>query len=425
MARRSSQTARNPIWRFLAAGISLLVATATGAVTGAWVAVTTPEGPPPAPSDATARPRQGWPGLTAPMHILVLGIDYNGYGRHLSADGGRTRTDTLLLVRIDPRDRRVSALSIPRDTRVELPGYGIDKINAANVYGGADLVKETVTGFLGVPVDRYVKLDLKGAEKLIDLIGGVDLDVERAFHYDDWAGRLHVHLKPGYQHLGPKEAVAYARFRHDNQGDLGRVTRQQRLLQAVAAKLFQPGNLLRLPQLLGVARDHIETDLTPADLTHLVATVPDLWRQEMRWATVPGHYSLWRGVSYWEADVAGTGTLVARLFSRAPLAADDSCRVLVLDAQKRPAVVQQVAAALEAQGFAIAGIRQVSARHYPTTMLIDRRADEQPARWQQLQTLIRPEQTRLGDPIGDEAFEGDYVVILGPRFQTPTEADNP
>ncbi|MBC7543253.1 MAG: LCP family protein, partial [Candidatus Sericytochromatia bacterium] len=309
--------------------MSLLMAASTGAFAGAWIGVATPapEVMQTTSSDRTVRPNtapanQLWPKLDGGMTIVLLGIDYNGSGRGLTTDGDRTRTDTIILVRIDPHTRRISALSVPRDTRMELPGIGIDKVNAANVYGGLPLVKQTLTQFLGVPIDRYVRINLAGAEQLMEAIGGVDLDVGRAFHYDDWAGKLHVHLQPGPQHLKPKDAIAYARFRHDNQGDLGRVARQQRMMHAVANKLFHPSALLRLPQLVGIAREHVATDLTAWELTRLVGTAPELWRHDVRWGTVPGTYTMWQGVSYWEPNLPGTGTIVAKLFTSVPGAMD-------------------------------------------------------------------------------------------------------
>jgi hypothetical protein len=240
--------------------------------------------------------------------------------------------------------------------------------------------------------------------------------VEREFHYDDWAGRLHVHLRPGYQHLKPKDAIAYARFRHDNHGDLGRVGRQQRLLNAVATKLFQPANLLQLPKFASIARQHIDTDLSAWELTRLVGTAPELWQQDVRWGTVPGSYILWKGVSYWEPDPNQTGVLVTKMFTTPPLASNGTSKVLVLDATRQAHASSDVVAGLMRQGFDVLGVRKVSPRSYPMTQVIDLRSDSQPEQMAALRQMIRPEQTRVGDPGLDEPLSGDYVVVLGPRY---------
>jgi LCP family protein required for cell wall assembly len=405
------------------AAFGVLMSTAAGALSGAWIGVSGPPAVlPAAASDAVAEPpRQVWPKLREPLNVLLLGIDYNGAGRHRTTDGDRTRTDTIILVRVDPETRRISALSVPRDTRLELPGYGVDKANAANVYGGVPLVKETLGRFLGVPVHRHIRVNLAAAEEVMAAIGGVDLDVEREFHYDDWAGKLHVHLRPGPQHLTAKDAIAYARFRHDNQGDLGRVARQQRLLHAVADKLFQPQNLLRLPQLAGITRSHLDTDLSAWEITQLVGSAPELWHQDVRWGTVPGSYILWKGISYWEPDVKQTAVLVSKLFSTAPPAPDGTSRVLVLDAAREANASSDVVAGLMRQGFDVLGVRKVSPKAYPMTQVIDLRTDSQPEQMDALRQLVRPEQTRVGDPGLDEALSGDYVVILGPRYRNTVQ----
>jgi LCP family protein required for cell wall assembly len=411
------------------AGVSILTATAVGALAGAWIAVSGPAPVLPASaSDAGGldAPREVWPKLDQPLNVVLLGIDYNGAGRGLTTDGDRTRTDTIILVRLDPQHRRISALSIPRDTRMELPGFGTDKVNAANVYGGIPLVKQTLSQFLGVPIDRHVRVNLAAAEEVMEAIGGVDLDVEREFHYDDWSGKLHVHLQPGFQHLKPKDAIAYARFRHDNQGDLGRVARQQRMLHAVADKLFQPANLLQLPKLASIARQHIDTDLSAWELTRLVGSAPELWHRDVRWGTVPGSYILYRGVSYWEPDKRATDVVVAKMFSTPPAAPNGTSKVLVLDASPREAnASSDVVAGLMRQGFDVLGVRRVSPKAYPMTQVIDLRSDSQPEQLDTLKRLIQPEQTRIGDPGLEEPLSGDYVVVIGPRYRASPPPGQP
>ncbi|AFY73342.1 transcriptional attenuator, LytR family [Synechococcus sp. PCC 7502] len=193
--------------------------------------------------------------LTQPYQVLIMGID--------GADGFNSRSDTMLLVRFDNSDRRTNILSIPRDTRVRIPNYGYAKINAANVYGGAKLAISTVQQKLnGVKIDRYIRVDSSGLDEVIDAIGGVDIDVPKSMKYEDKTQKLTIDLQPGLQTLNGKQAEGFIRFRHDELGDIGRIKRQQMLLQALKAKMANPLTLIRLPELISVIQKHTDTNLS-------------------------------------------------------------------------------------------------------------------------------------------------------------------
>jgi LCP family protein required for cell wall assembly len=360
--------------------------------------------------------------MARPLTVLILGIDHNGAGQSLTTSGDRTRTDTMLLVRIDPGARRLSVLSIPRDTRVRIPGHGNDKINAANVFGGLPLVRETIQEFLGMPVDRVVRVNLAAAEAILTAIGGVEMDVERAFDYDDHAGRLHVHLQPGRQTLSPRDAVAYARFRKDGQGDIGRIARQQRLLHAVTDQLCRPANLLRLPTLVDIVRRHVESDVTAGEWAQLLVTVPAVWGQDVRWGTLPGRAAVVHGGWYWLPDPQQNEVLLAKLFGEDT---GDQARehpsVVVIDAQPDPSVAAAVTADLEGLGFTVRQAQKGRPDQYPSTQVIDQSQEGHSAHLQQLRSLIRPEQTRMA-PADPQQRSSDYVVVLGPHYQRPAPA---
>ncbi len=193
--------------------------------------------------------------LTQPYQILVMGID--------GATGFNSRSDTMLLVRVDNSDRRINILSIPRDTRVAIDNYGYDKINAANVYGGAKLAISTVQHKLnGVQIDRYVRLDSSGLDEIIDAIGGVEVNVSKAMRYEDKTQKLSIDLQPGLQTLNGKQAEGFIRFRHDELGDIGRIKRQQIMLQALKAKITNPLILMSLPQIIPTMQKHTDTNLS-------------------------------------------------------------------------------------------------------------------------------------------------------------------
>jgi len=148
-------------------------------------------------------------------------------------------------------DGQVRLLSIPRDTWVNVPGWGYGKINSANRRGGPDTLVQAVQQLTGLHVDAHALLSLNALRDLTDAAGGVNLTVPEDMRYDDTAGRLHINLKAGPQHLNGQQAEGFLRFRHDALGDIGRVSRQQMFLGALAARLRSPLNAWRLPAVVG------------------------------------------------------------------------------------------------------------------------------------------------------------------------------
>ena len=159
--------------------------------------------------------------------IMIMGVDER------VDDVGRS--DTLMLATVDPKKKSASLLSIPRDTRVHVPGYGYDKINVAYSLGGHNLTQDTVEEFLDTPVDHYVLIKVPAFKRIIDAIGGVDIDMEKRMEYvDEWDddGGLVIDLYPGPQHMDGATAITYVRYR-DEEGDIGRIERQQKFMKAV------------------------------------------------------------------------------------------------------------------------------------------------------------------------------------------------
>ncbi len=199
------------------------------------------------------------------MNILCLGID--------SVEGTH-RTDTILVVGIDPHDRRVTVLSVPRDTRALINGTA-HKINEMYARHGELALRGMIEELLDITIDRYVMVDFAGFTNTIDLLGGIDLLIEQSMHYDDNWGNVHIHFNPGQTHLNGKKALEYVRFRADAAADLGRIKRQQRFISAVLEKLKSPSIVVRLPQLIQEAYGHISTDLRIAEMLDLALALKD------------------------------------------------------------------------------------------------------------------------------------------------------
>ncbi|WP_071187523.1 LCP family protein [Trichormus sp. NMC-1] len=242
--------------------------------------------------------------LTRPVNILVMGMsvlppdvqnppsDSKGL-RYLpqinSFDG---LADVMLLIKFDPETKKIVMLSIPRDTRTEIEGYGVKKINAANVDGGPALTAKTASNLLGgVGIDRYVRINVLGVGKLIDALGGVSVYVPKDMKYQDDSQHLYINLKAGKQHLQGDQALQLLRFRHDELGDIGRIQRQQIVLRALIEQSLNPTTLTQLPQILNTVKEHIDTNLTVEELVALVGFGARTNRSNMQMLMLPGRFS--------------------------------------------------------------------------------------------------------------------------------------
>lgn len=208
------------------------------------------------------------------MNILVLGIDYNHDPKSIIYTDG-ARSDSMMVVSLADDGSLLNVVSIPRDLYVPLSAYdGSDRINAAYSYGGVKKAKEAVSYLMGIPIHHYVIVKVYGAKKVIDAIGGVDLEVEKDMDYDDNWGGLHVHLKKGKQHLNGDQTVGYARFRKDNtridmEGDVGRMRRQQQVIRGLVRTTKDPAIVTRFPAIARAVKDTLETDFSIDDMMAL------------------------------------------------------------------------------------------------------------------------------------------------------------
>jgi LCP family protein required for cell wall assembly len=229
--------------------------------------------------------------------VMVLGVD--------EERAGRTRSDTLLLARIQLRPtRQVKVVSLPRDTRVLIPGHGDHKLNAAFSLGGAELARSTVQAALGIPVDHVVVINSAGLARLVDALGGVTVTVPKAMDYDDNVQDLHIHLRPGPQKLNGEQAAGFVRFRSDRLGDLGRVARQQAFVTALAQQSLSLGVLGRTGAIRSALGQAVHTDLTFRQALALAYTLRGLARSDVQTVTLPGRPQYMHGVSYYVADLS-------------------------------------------------------------------------------------------------------------------------
>jgi len=230
--------------------------------------------------------------------IMIMGVDER------ADDVGRS--DTLMIATIDPKLDQAALLSIPRDTRVKIKGHGYDKINSAYAYGGEKLTQSTVEDFLGVNMDHYIIVNVKAFQRIIDAIGGVDIDVEKRMYYEDpWDddGGLLIDLRPGLQHMDGKTAVTYVRYR-DEEGDIGRIKRQQAFMQACMDKVTSPSIITKLPAVIAEVFESVKTDLSVRQLLEFAGSLQKAKNHGLKTEMVPGRPMYIEGISYWIPKVS-------------------------------------------------------------------------------------------------------------------------
>lgn len=242
-------------------------------------------------------------------NVLLLGMD---------ARKGETlaRTDTIMLASIDTEKNQLAVLSIPRDTRVEIPGHGWDKINGATLYGGPELAMRTVSDLLGVPVEDYVITNYDGFKEIIDALGGVTIDIEkRMYHYDPQDGGIYtIDLRPGVQRLDGEKALQYVRYRGYALGDIDRAEHQQKFLAALTREVLQAETVLKLPRLVTKLNDAIATNIKLTEMVKLANTARKMKEANIVTQTLPGTFLDYHGASYWSVDPSQARLAVARLF---------------------------------------------------------------------------------------------------------------
>jgi len=241
------------------------------------------------------------------LNVLLLGID---------ARQGETmaRSDSIILASYDPKSKQVALLSIPRDTRVNIPGHGFDKINSASVYGGPELSTKVVSSLLGVPIKYYVLTNFSGFKDIVDALGGVTLDVDQNMYHEDEEEDLGINLKKGVQRLDGEKALQYVRYRDYQFGDIDRTKYQQKFLMALAKEMLQPSTIPKLPKLVTEINKYVKTNMGVSEMIKMASALKDFENYNMVAQTLPGRPIETEGGSYWGVDPAEAKQMVARLF---------------------------------------------------------------------------------------------------------------
>ena len=299
-----------------------------------------------------------------PVNILLIGSDRRMDARDA---GDKGRSDTMLLVRLDPQARTISMLSVPRDLYVDIPGHGMERVNVAYTWGGPKLTVQMFEQLTGLKINHFVDVNFLGFVNIVDKLGGIYVDVDRRYYTPMGAGFMDINLQPGYQKLNGHQAIRFVRFRHDGGSDFNRMVRQQIFLHEVQrqAKRWSIG---QLPGLIKAFTKNSISDIklgTPFDggtntLFGLAKTLLGLNTSRVYQSHVEATpFMTQAGASVLQADPTQIASAVrdftdpkqAPVRHRADKIARGAFAVRVLNGSGSAGVADKVAASLKAEGY--------------------------------------------------------------------------
>jgi LCP family protein required for cell wall assembly len=298
----------------------------------------------PLPDDTSTSPP---PEKDEKINILLLGVD------SLNGDKKGVRTDTMMVLSMNPETNKASILSIPRDTRVKIRGRkGYDKINAAHAYGGVDLSLKAVKDLLGIPIHHYIKLDYQAVYKTVDDVGGVEVYVPMNMkYYDPYATPpLRINLKKGRQVLDGDKAMQFLRFRkgYANQ-DLGRIDAQQQFMEALAKKVLSASSVFRIKDYIDTFNMYVDTDMSVSEMGSLALKASKIDIDSIEKQTVPGVPMTINGIAYYKPNVEEINKLVQKLYYNGE--EKDNTKIAVLNGSGKSGVASSVSEKLTDKGF--------------------------------------------------------------------------
>lgn len=344
------------------------------------------------------------------QNILLLGIDSNGQGTDLWEG---TRSDTIMVVNIDPKSHTIKAISIPRDSKVYLPdNKGVQKINSAHALGGVNLVKKTLKETFGIKIDHYIIVHDEAVEKIIDALGGVTVYVEKPMKYHDWAGHLHIDLNKGETVLSGRQAVGYLRYRKDGLGDIGRTQRQQWFMKSLFEKLHSPQAIAKIPEVLNICKTYIKTDMSFYELSQYAAFARGVDENKIEIATLPGAPNQRGYISYWILDPQKTQQVIDRMIYRDVQPADSSrFKAGIMYSPLKEAKAQKLKEELNALGYEV---NMMKTTHLSHTRFVANKNDVSVEFFNHLQKKI-PEINKMQfiyDPTENYSVGSDFTIIL-------------
>ena len=343
------------------------------------------------------------------QNLLILGVDSNGDNTDPFLS---TRSDTILVANLDPATHSANIISIPRDSKVYLAdGRGVQKINHSHAIGGIELTKKTIEETLGIKIDNYIIINAQGVKKLVDIIGGIPVYIEKPLNYDDYAGKLHIHLDKGYHKLNGEQVEGFLRFRHDGLGDIGRTSRQQWFLKSLIETLQTPAVIPQIPEALKVAMSYIKTDMSLYELSHFAVFVRDINMDAVEVATLPGGPSTKGYISYWILDPEKVQEMIDRMIYRVKPEKIENLSVGIMYNNKKEETANIVKDKLEQLGI---DVSCVGKGRLPHSQIIAHKKEVTVDEISKLKRKI-PELQNMQfvyDPSHRYCLQSDFTVIL-------------
>lgn len=372
------------------------------------------------------------------INVLMLGIDRR------EDEEGPWRTDTMIVATFDPQTKTAGMLSIPRDLYVPIPapGAGENRINTANFYGdssnypggGPALAKKTVEYNFAIPIHYYVLIDFNGFRKLIDALGGIDIDVPEPIDDPEYPtedyGTMHLQIPAGRQHMDGDLALKYARSRKST-SDFDRSKRQMQVILAARDKALKVNAIAQAPQLLAQLRAAIETDMSPEQILALAPLVsqirPDNIKSRSIDLTMSYEIRLNTGADVLWPDREKIGALIQEMFSTpqgtnvvasiSPLRAE-AARIVILNGTTKDGLAAMASRYLKNNGFNVVQIGNAEKRDYAKTVLVD--LADKPATLDWLAQRFNIDSGNIRRNPTTER-DSDIRIILGSDWTPPLE----
>ncbi len=302
----------------------------------------------------------GGPFSDSKINILAVGYD--------SDVNGATRADTIILISLDVETNEAGIVFLPRDTYINLADKNFTKLNSSHVYGGIELTQETVEDLLSVNIDYYLETDFQGFEQIIDRLGGVDIYVEKNLHYVDKAGGLYINIDSGQQNLSGEEALKYVRYR-DLRGDIGRIERQQKFIDAVLKKALSPTVIPKLPGIISEINSTVNTNIPLKDVSPFLSVAKEINLSQVESKMLPGEAKYINEISYWVPDMQETEIMVENLIKNKSYINNQKYQLTVLNGLGKAGVAGETAELLKNYGFKIENISNADNYNYQRSII--------------------------------------------------------
>ncbi|MFP4021137.1 MAG: LCP family protein [Halanaerobium sp.] len=340
------------------------------------------------------------------VNILAVGYD--------SDINGAARADTIILISLNVESSEASVVFLPRDTYIDSDKRNFSKLNSSHVYGGIKLTQETIEEILNINVDYYVETDFKGFEKIIDQLGGVDIDVAQDLNYSDKAGGLKINIPAGKQSLNGKEALQYVRYR-DSRGDIGRIERQQKFVNAVLKKALSPTIVTKIPGIIKEVNNAVNTNVPVQDVTPFLNTAKEMDLNKIETQMLPGKPEYINGVSYWVPDYEEAEIMVDNLIRNKSYIQNKEYQVTVLNGVGESGAASKTADLLEKYGFKISDIDNAENYEYQKSV-VKYYSEEDKDTASQIAELLGGKTEFIED--AEEDLNKNIEVIVGADYES-------